>query len=196
MSTDRDPHSEAPVPEAAPDDPTALPPGVVERQAEPTRFAAIEAEGTRERWLLARRTARSVFTDPALVTPRRMALLGEQGLAAFVDEVRSAARYLIRRERENLAAEPQPDAPAPEQTAESATEPEPAPQAARRRRPAAFRAPRPAPPVSILETLARRLRPGAALKRFAADTLIWSALLAAVLVGTVTAYRTFFLLNP
>lgn len=194
MSTDLDLHPEAHAPEAAVDD-AAAPPAAVETRLGPTRFAAIEAEGAQERWLLARRTARSVFTDPAVVTPRRMALLGEQGLATFVDEVRAAARFLIRREREKRAAEPQPGEPAPAEVAgDGTTEPERAPPASRRRRPAAFQAPRPAPRASILETLDRRVRPGADLRRFLGDVLFWSALPAVILVAVVTAYRAAFVL--
>ena len=136
-----------------------------------------------------------MFTDPAVVTPRRMALLGEQGLAAFVDEVRAAARFLIRREREKRAAEPQPGDCAPDEAAgDGTTEPERAPPASRRRRPATFQAPRPSPRASILETLGRRVRPGAALRHFLGDALFWSTLPAVILVAVVTAYRAAFVL--
>lgn len=184
MSTDRDPDSVRSTPEAAAGVPV-----------DPTSFAAIEAEGARERWLLARRTARSVFNDPAQVTPRCMALLGEQGLATFVDEVRSAARHLIRREREKLAAEAHPEGPAPGgATSERITEPKPKTAASRRRRrPASFQAPRPAPQPSMARRLVGRLRPNGALRRFVGDALFWSLLPTMILVGVVMAYRFAFI---
>lgn len=61
---------------------------------------SIVADGDYERGELARNTARAVFQQPALVTPRRIKLLGEEGLAAFVAEVRSIAMGFIKRERE------------------------------------------------------------------------------------------------
>jgi hypothetical protein len=73
---------------------------VPERQT----IESIVTEGDDERWLLARRTALEVFRTPALVTPRCMALLGEQGIAAFVDEVRSLAKGFIQRERDRLVS--------------------------------------------------------------------------------------------
>lgn len=199
MSVDRDPHPESPAAEGA-GDVAAARPSPVEVQRDPVSFESIEAEGARERWLLARRTARSVFTDPALVTPRRMALLGEQGLAVFVDEVRSAARYLIRKERAKRTAEPQTDNSAPDEaapdeaTGDGTTELKRGSPVSRRRRPAAFQAPRPAARDPIARTLVRRLRPGPDLKRFAVDTLFWSTLPPAILIAAVLAYRVVFVL--
>lgn len=192
MITDRDANSVAPEARA---DGAAAPSAPVEAWVGPTSFAAIEAEGARERWLLARSTARSVFTDPALVTPRRMALLGEQGLATFVDEVRAAARYLIRREREKRAADAYPEEPASDEaTGDHSTEPKLGTTATRRRRPAAFQAPTPGPQFAILRTLVARLRPGAGLQRFLGDALFWSVLPAVILVSVVLAYRFAFIL--
>lgn len=196
MNTDRDPNSVRSAPEVAADGASA-PPAPAGVPVDPTSFAAIEAEGARERWLLARRTARSVFNNPAQVTPRCMALLGEQGLATFVDEVRAAARLLIRREREKRSAEAHPAEPAPGgATSEHIIEPKPKTAVSRRRRgPASFQAPRPAPRPSMARRLVGRLRPNGALRRFVGDTLFWSVLPAMILIGIVMAYRFAFLLR-
>lgn len=69
-------------------------------------FDAVEAEGNEARWKAAKETALAVFNSPALVTPRRITRLGEEGLAAFVDEVRSIAQAYIRRERSRQAETP------------------------------------------------------------------------------------------
>ncbi|MDN3624870.1 hypothetical protein [Methylobacterium isbiliense] len=154
-------------------------------------FASIEAEGTRERWQLARRTARAVFADPAAVTPRQVALLGEQGLAQFVEELRSATRLLIRREREKFTADQAADAvsPAPRVARRQATDPvrSPAPLG----RPAAFGRAKPPSQPSYGAARLSSFRPGGSVRRFVTDVLNWSGFLAATLVGAVVVVRLF-----
>ncbi|WP_419829839.1 hypothetical protein [Methylobacterium sp.] len=156
-------------------------------------FAAIEAEGAREHWLLARRTAQAVFTDPAAVTPRRMALLGEQGLARFVEEVRAAARLLIKREREKGAEAQNCDATVPDQSAAATIEPDPSPTAVTIRRPYAFRMAKTSPRRPIGTAWMARLRPSASVRSFAVDVMTWTALLAVTLIGMLAAYRLLLL---
>ena len=65
----------------------------------------IVSEGERERLALARRAGHAVFSDPASVTPRVLALLGEVGLAKFVQQIRADADWFVMREREEHQAE-------------------------------------------------------------------------------------------
>lgn len=154
-------------------------------------FAAIEAEGTHERWQLARRAARAVFTDPAAVTPRQVALLGEQGLAQFVEELRSATRFLIRRERGKFAIDQAGDAVSPDPHIARRQATDRVPPSAPLRRPAAFGKAKPPSQPSYGTAWLSSFRPGGSIRRFVSDVLNWSSFLAATLVGAVVISRLF-----
>lgn len=156
---------------------------VPERQT----IESIVAEGDDERWQLARKTARAVFWEPALVTPRCLALLGEQGIAAFVDEVRALARGLIRQERAQQAGS---------STTGSGSEnaPEQRPAADAPRQPKKLR--RPAPlgllqpqEVSKAEVVKRRLQMSKSTKAFISDAVFGSIIAAVALALGLFALR-------
>lgn len=154
-------------------------------------FAAIEAEGAHERWRLARRTARAVFTDPAAVTPRQVALLGEQGLAQFVEELRSAARFLIRRERGKSAADQDSDPMSTDPRVARRRATDSGRPTAPLRRPAAFGKAKPPSQPSYGAAWLNSFRPSESVRHFATDVLNWSGFLAATLVGAAVVSRLF-----
>lgn len=58
--------------------------------------AAILREGEAARLALARQTAHKVLTDPGVLTAKRLARLGSDGLARFVAELRHASLAQVR----------------------------------------------------------------------------------------------------
>lgn len=76
----RGPASQQPAPSTRPPAPTA-------REA---AEAAILQDGKAARLALARQTALKALSDPGVLTPKRLARLGADGMARFVDELRRA----------------------------------------------------------------------------------------------------------
>ena len=142
---------------------------VPERQT----IQSIVADSDDERWQLARKIACAVFREPALVTPRRMALLGEEGLSAFVDEVRSLAKGFINRERNRQVN------PSASGSAEIDPKPE-RPKAHASRQSRKLRSPAPVGLVqpeklSKAEALKRRFQMSKNAKAFISDAVLASA---------------------
>lgn len=146
-----------------------------------SRYGAIMAEGDQERWRLAKVTARDLFMSPALVTPRRLGLLGEEGLGAFVDEVRQRAWNMILRERHKAHGAPDPSSPEVLVVERSSSTQRSG------RRPAAFKT-RPAKERSELHRWTGNLKIDRA-KRFASDVLVGAGGGAALLIVLIVAYR-------
>jgi hypothetical protein len=61
-----------------------------------SRILSAQVDGEAERRRLANTLAWAIFREPAFVTRRRLTLLGEEGLAEFVAEVRCIALILVR----------------------------------------------------------------------------------------------------
>lgn len=143
----------------------------------------IVSEGERERLALSRRTGRAVFRNPASVTPRVLALLGEIGVAEFVEQIRADAEFLILRAKN----QPEGSAEAGSPPAETATRPPPVNPRARYRRPAPFG--RPAAPAK--PSLAGRVAGCAplVLRTFVVEVAVYSSIALVALVVSIAGVR-------
>lgn len=66
--------------------------------------AAILKDGKAARFALARQTALKAMSDPGVLTPKRLARLGADGMAHFVDELRQAALGSAKHDSANKPA--------------------------------------------------------------------------------------------
>lgn len=146
---------------------------------------AILSEGEQERLSLARRTARAVFRDPASVTPRRLALLGEVGLAEFVEQIRADADVLMEKERQKCLS-------GVSAQAEGQTPVQPPAEKPVFRQPALFRRPRPTPKRSFLQKWHQCLTPSHQVQKFLLDTATYSGIAAIICAVLAIGVRVLF----
>ncbi len=151
----------------------------------------IVSEGEGERLALSHRAAHAVFRDPASVTPRLMALLGEVGLAEFVQQIRDDAEWLILREREKRQAGGSVEA---ENGLGKTTAPPPVKRPPRYRRPANFGKPTPPAKPSLVERGVGCVLP--VLRTLFTDVAIYSVIAGISLAVLIVGARLFaFSLN-